>query len=315
MWTQQGLIFQPSGDFPWSKTHAQVPSCLILEDRLRLYFATRDAQGRSRTSFIDVDKKNPSQILYIHDKPVMELGLPGAHDEDGVMVGCVLTVNEEIWMYYTGWSKGVTVPYRVSVGLAISRDGGLTFKRAFTGPVVDRTSHEAYMTMSPYVLWDQNKWRMWYGSGTGWVRVDDKQEPLYIIKEASSADGLTWQQDNITSIAPLHPLEANTRPSVMKIGDLYHMWFSYRDSLDYRDGQGAYRIGHAISLNGTAWQRQEDPPGLSPMGNGWNSSMMAYPNAIHLDGRYIMFHNGNGFGSSGFGWAEYYPPSRGEVIT
>jgi hypothetical protein len=84
------------------------------------------------------------------------------------------------------------------------------------------------------------------------------------------------------------------------------MWFSYRDSLDYRDGQGAYRIGHAISLNGTAWQRQEDPPGLSPMGNGWNSSMMAYPNAIHLDGRYIMFHNGNGFGSTGFGWTEYH---------
>ncbi|MBX3486459.1 MAG: hypothetical protein KF798_00955 [Candidatus Paracaedibacteraceae bacterium] len=305
MWVQQGHIFKPSGDFLWSQSHAQVPSCLVLQDRLRIYYTTRDEQGRSRTSFIDLDQQNPSKILSIHDKPVMELGTSGTHDEDGVMVGCIIERDNEIWMYYTGWSCGVTIPYRVSVGLAISNDRGLTFKRAFIGPVVDRTPQEAFMTMSPYVLQDNDTWRMWYGSGTGWVSVDDKQEPLYIIKEATSSDGRTWRQDNITSIPPLHPLEANTRPSVMKIGDLYHMWFSYRDSIDYRDGQGSYRIGHAISLDGTIWQRQDDPPGLSPSGNGWNSHMMAYPNVIQIDGRYIMFHNGNGFGASGFGWSEW----------
>ena len=305
MWIKKGLIFKPSGEHNWSQSHAQVPSCLVMEDRLRVYYATRDQQGRSHTSFIDLDRKNPSQVLYVHDKPVMDLGAAGTHDEDGVMVGCVIAVNAEIWMYYTGWSKGATVPYRVSVGLAISHDGGATFQRAFPGPVVDRTPAEAYMTMSPYVIKDGDNWRLWYGSGTGWVTIDGKQEPLYIIKQASSSNGLTWHQPNKTSISPLHPFEANTRPSILKIGDLYHMWFSYRDSIDYRDGQGAYRIGHAISLDGATWQRQEDPPGLSPSGTDWDSHMMAYPNVIHVDGRYIMFHNGNRFGTTGFGWAEW----------
>src|SRR5690554_4277400 len=102
-WQQKGRIFKPEGVYPWSRTHAQVPSALVLEDRIRLYYATRDEHGRSLTSFIDVDLDDPTKILYVHERPVMDLGAPGCHDEDGVMVGCVLSVGDEVWMYYTGW--------------------------------------------------------------------------------------------------------------------------------------------------------------------------------------------------------------------
>ena len=32
--------------------------------------------------------------------------------------------------------------------------------------------------------------------------------------------------------------------------------------------------------------------------------MICYPNIISVNGKYIMFYNGNGFGESGFGFAE-----------
>jgi hypothetical protein len=302
-WTERTFIFKPSGEWEWSLTHAQVPSALLLHDRIRIYYATRDSRGRSLTSFIDVARNDPSKILYIHPEPVMMLGAAGTHDEDGVMVGCVVAEENDVLLYYTGWSRGGNVPYRVSVGLARSSDNGLTFVREFEGPVVDRTAREPYMTMSPYVLREADKWRMWYGSGTGWLSVQDKMEPLYVVKYAESRDGRFWQQDDVLCIPPLHAMEANTRPSVVKTDTGYSMWFSYRDSIDFRNGAGAYHIGHALSRNGAAWERKSGPQDLAPSGAGWDGRMTAYPNVLQCDGRLIMFYNGDGFGQSGFGFA------------
>jgi len=302
-WQQKGLIFKPDGSRSWSRSHAQVPSALLLGDRIRIYYATRDALGCSHTSFIEVDASNPSKLVYDHPHSVMALGEAGTHDEDGVMVGCVVLVGDEFWMYYTGWSKGGSVPYRVSCGLAISHDGGVTFERAFDGPVVDRTRFEPHMTMSPYVLREGPLWRMWYGSGLSWVEVEGQWEPIYAIKYAESRDGLSWNQPNLLCIPPLHALEANTRPSVLLGKSGYEMWFSYRNSENFRGGDGAYRIGRATSDDGFNWQRQQDPQGLRPTGSGWNSAMMAYPSVVVVDGRRILFHNGDGFGRAGFGYA------------
>lgn len=302
-WVKKGLIFKTAQTHEWSHTHTQVPTALILDDVIRLYYATRDKQGRSLTSFIDVAKDDLSKVVYQHDRPVMELGLPGQHDEDGVMAGCVVKNNNDILFYYTGWSRCQTVPYRVSTGLAKSTDGGFTFERVFQGPVVDRTPLEPYMTMSPYVINKNGLWQMWYGSGISWVDIDGKMEPLYQVKYAESKDGLHWRQDNVTCIEQAHALEANTRPSVLLTDDGYEMWFSYRHSIDFRGASGGYRIGYATSKDGKSWQRHDDQEGLDATTDGWTKNMIAYPNVIELNGQKIMFFNGDGFGQSGFGYA------------
>lgn len=301
-WSESIFIFKTTGEHAWSRTHTQVPSALVLPDRIRVYYATRDDKNRSLTSFIDVARNDPARILYVHDRPVMGMGKPGAFDEDGVMVNSLIMAGNEIRLYYSGWSRTVTVPYRVSIGVARSLDGGVTFERVFEGPIVDRTTNEPYNANSPFVINDNGCWRMWYGSGTGWVEQNGRMEPLYIIKYAESKDGLIWQQDNITCIHPLHPLEANTRASVIKSKRGYEMWFCYRDSVDFRDGKGAYRIGYAISQDAKSWVRQPDPPELAPAAQDWNNRMMTYPNVVEVDGKRIMFLNGNSFGQTGFGY-------------
>jgi len=221
------------------------------------------------------------------------------------MVSSLMLSGEDLWMYYTGWSRGGgSVPYRVSCGLAISRDGGLTFERPYLGPVVDRTRFEPFLTMTPYVLRQGERWMMWYGSGTRWLDVAGRMEPLYAIKYAESTDGVAWNQANILCITPLHALEANCRASVMKSPGGYEMWFCYRHAEDFRGGAGSYRIGHAVSSDGIGWKRLEDPKGLEPGAGAWNSTMMAYPAVISARGRQLMFHNGDEFGRTGFGYAE-----------
>jgi hypothetical protein len=302
-WRQLGAIFEVAGDRDWSRSHAQAPSAHLLEDRIRVYYGTRNAENRSRTGFFEVDRADPTRLLHDHDRPVMDLGKPGCHDEDGVIASQIMVLGEEMRMYYGGVSRGGHVPYRMSVGLARSLDGGLTFERVFEGPVVDRTPLEPYMTMAPNILVEDGRWTMWYGSGTGWVEIDGKFEPTYQIKLAHSDDGLAWQQTNHACIAKLDPLEANTRPSVLRTADGFEMWFCYRNSLGYRDGAGSYRIGHATSMDGRDWVRQADPEGLQPTGSGWNAVTMAYPSVVEADGRRIMFHNGDGFGQTGVGCA------------
>jgi hypothetical protein len=302
-WTQRGVVFTPDGSRDWSRTHAQAPAAVLMEDRIRVYYGTRNAENRSRTGFIEVDRANPTRLLNVHDRPVIDLGKPGTHDEDGVIASQVITVGDELWMYYGGVSRGGHVPYRMSIGLARSRDGGLTFERVFDGPIVDRTPDEPYMTMAPNILIEDGLWTMWYGSGTGWVEIDGKFEPTYQIKLAHSDDGLRWRQTNHACIPKLDALEANTRPSVMRTPEGFEMWFSYRNSREYRDGAGSYRIGYATSTDGRNWMRRPDPDGLQPSGEGWNSATMSYPSVIAADGRKIMFHNGDGFGQSGIGCA------------
>lgn len=302
-WKQLGVVFAIAGDRDWSRSHAQAPSAIVIGDRIRVYYGTRDAENRSLSSFFEVDRTDPSQLIYVHDRPVMNLGKPGCHDEDGVIASQLMIIGNEMRLYYGGVSRGGHVPYRMSVGLARSLDGGLTFDRMFEGPVVDRTPLEPYMTMAPNILIEGERWTMWYGSGTGWVEVDGKFEPTYQIKLAHSDDGLTWRQTNHACIPKLDVLEANTRPSVVRTSDGYEMWFCYRQSRDYRDGAGSYRIGHATSADGAEWERQADPEGLQPTGSGWNSVTMAYPSVVEADGRRIMFHNGDGFGQTGVGCA------------
>jgi len=35
-WVKKGLIFCPSGDAGWMNTHAQIPTVLVKDDRLRM---------------------------------------------------------------------------------------------------------------------------------------------------------------------------------------------------------------------------------------------------------------------------------------
>jgi len=197
------------------------------------------------------------------------------------------------------------VPYRNSIGLAVSDDGGETFTRMFEGPIMDRNALEPHIAVTPCILRENGMWRMWYISGLRWVEIAGRFEPVYVIKYAHSQDGIEWTRPNHQCIAQRHELEAYSHPSVIRAGDGYRMWFSFRDSRDYRDGTGAYRIGYAESKDGLDWVRRDEFGGLGASSEGWDSTMTCYPYVIELDGKTLMFYNGNGFGRSGLGFAQW----------
>lgn len=302
-WEKQGLVFSPNGTGGWMKTHAQVPTPLVCDGFIRVYFSSRPERTLSLTSFVDLDSNNPSKILRLNPNPILEPGKPGTFDEHGIMPSCAIRDGNKIFLYYSGWSRAVSVPYINSTGLAISEDGGETFNKISEGPILSRSSHDPYSATSPIVLREGVNWHMWYCSGTGWLEIDGKKEHTYDIRHARSVDGINWTPSPRASIRQRMEYEAITRPSVIKIGDRYHMWFCYRGSRNFRDGEEAYRIGYAYSEDLEHWHRDDHQAGIDPSNQGWDSRMVAYPAVVVADNQTFMFYNGNGFGIDGFGYA------------
>ncbi|MDT0675959.1 hypothetical protein [Autumnicola musiva] len=303
-WIKKGMFFNTDHNFDWMISHACVPTVHVLNKNVfRIFFAPRNKKGQSELTYVDVDSSNPKNILGYPEKPIMPLGKLGAFDDGGIMPCSVVPTKDGLYLYYVGWNPSGSVPYRNSIGLAVSKNNGESFHRMFEGPIVDRNPLEPYFTASPYVMQENNIWHMWYASSTGFVKVNGKPEPLYIIKYASSEDGITWKRENLTCIKPKDKFEANARASVIKEDGVYKMWFAYRGSFDFRNGKDSYRIGYAESWDAVNWERMDHKAGISFSENGWDSKMQTYPNVIVHNSRKYLFYNGNGFGETGIGYA------------
>jgi sucrose-6-phosphate hydrolase SacC (GH32 family) len=103
------------------------------------------------------------------------------------------------------------------------------------------------------------------------------------------------------------PNESQVRPALLRIDGTWHMWFSYRGSVDFRAEGETYRLGYARSDDLETWERNDEAAGITVTSGDWDSQMMCYPNIVRVDDRIFMFYNGNGFGERGFGYAVLQP--------
>jgi hypothetical protein len=304
-WTARKLIFKPENNSDWMVSHASIPVADPLDDnRLRIYFGTRDHMGCSRPTFIEVHGNDPQKILYLHDRPILVLGKLGTFDDHGIMPSWLVHHNKEIYLYYIGWNPQITVSYRLSIGLAISKDGGINFEKYSEGPICDRDLHEIYFNTAPCVMIDNGIWRMWYVSCTGWQIIDQRPEPSYHVKYAESSDGIHWRRTGQICIDYDEFTKAIGRPCVFFDSGIYKMLYSYRSVNSYRtDPEQSYRLGYAESSDGINWIRKDKEVGIARSEEGWDSEMMEYCHICRWQAKTYMFYNGNGFGKSGFGYA------------
>ncbi len=297
------FIFKPEGSFEWSRSHAQVPFAFELDDKTRVYFATRDKQSRSSVAFIDVHKNDPTKVLYVHDKPVLFHGKDGDFDDSGTMPSWFVKNEDHILMYYTAWNKSETASYRLSIGIARSDDNGLNFKKLFKGPILDRSKYDPIWVGQPCVLKiAENDWRMWYLSCEKIEMIDNHPEPFYNVKYATSQNGIDWIRNNEICI----DFDANTdaigRPCVWLMDDDFFMLHSNRRANGYRkDKMASYRLELSSSQDGINWKKKSDFNFIKS-NSGWDSIMNEYTSIVKTsDSKYLVYYNGNGFGESGFG--------------
>lgn len=294
-WRKLGLVYAPDGSKPWMRTHAANPVAEPMGGgRIRVYFSSRDGENRSSIGFVEFDVANPTTILRESDEPVLGPGELGMFDDSGASIGCVLAVGEKRYLYYMGWHLTVRVPWQNALGLAISDGPELPFKRVSTFPVVPLNEIDPYTISYPWVLREQGKFRMWYGSNIAWGAR--KADMRHLIKYAESRDGISWERTNVVAIDFANPAEyAMCKPCVVHDADRYRMWWCSRGA--------AYRILYAESADGIRWTRYDDRVGIDVSPGGWDSEMIEYPCVFDHDGHRYMLYAGNAFGRTGFGLA------------
>jgi hypothetical protein len=273
-WVKKGILF----DTEW----AQLPVVDVYSNFYKIYYSTRDENGRSKPKAISISK-DLQKILACETIP-LPLGQPGSFDSHGIMPSSIYTRKKDGWkfMYYVGWSKRIDIPYWNSIGMAVSIDNGITWKKCSEGPYLSSNPLESGF-IGTVEINTSNPHEIYYSSAH-WKKFDNSWEPIYDIK--ISRNGIVGE-----TILPLKENEggiAAFRPIKNKF------YYSKRNKLDYRTNpQNSYKI--------YSWDpiTKQETMELSP---SKNEIMCAYPYIIEDTDKYIMFYNSD-FGKLGISYA------------
>lgn len=301
-WIKKGLIYTPLGDGGWRHQNAICPTPVLVDDKtLRIFVTMCTPENVGRISYVDVNPDNPSEVLDICQTPVVDIGAPGCFDDNGVGPISIVAHEGRLYLYFIGFQLGVKVPYYMFCGLAISEDGGRTFRKHAQTPILDRIGDEVYARCGVGVMKDEGKFKMWYVGSykEGWVQGRDNLKPLYIMRYIESEDGIHWPGEGTVCMRYANSDEHGFgRPHVWKEGGRYRMLYSIRTI------SRGYYIGYAESDDGINWSRKDAEAGIDLSPEGWDSINQCYTHLFRHKGKTYMFYNGNGMGKSGFGYAE-----------
>ncbi len=312
-WKNLGLVFnleEIQGLPSWHSSHAQAPNVVQMRDFVRVYFCGRqgpDINGNfiSLGMYADLIPGEKFELIEIGQIPIMELGAVGEFDEFGTYPISILKDTDKFIAYYGGWSRPKEVPFDVSLGLATSQDGK-HFKKYGNGPVLGAVPDEPFVITSPKIRKYQDKYILAYTAGVRWFEYQGRKEIIYRNRIAFSADGLNWQRLGREIIETrIGDDEAQACPDIYFKDGIFHMFFCYRSSINFRDNtEFSYKIGYARSLDLISWERDDEKSSFLPSNETWDKDMQAYPNVFDFKGSTYMLYLGNETGLAGFGAAK-----------
>lgn len=302
VWKKKGIIYKASEyKTKWCDHSALTPTPILLnDDIIRVYFGARDREGISRIRFVDLNARNPRDILNVSEIPSLDIGEPGGFDDNGVILGDIIRQKDHYYMFYVGFQNVQKVKFLAFTGLARSDDGGVTFNRVSKTPILDRSDEGCYIRAIHTVIYENNSWKIWYAAGDKWTEINGISYPNYHIKYMESSDLMHLPRMGVSCIQHEGEEYRIGRPRVYKREEDYCLYYT-KGGLN-----GSYLPGFAVSKDGIKWKRQDNLVGITLSENdSWDSKTLCYPSLISAYDKTYMFYNGNSMGKEGFGYAEW----------
>lgn len=143
----------------WEERGVADPYVIAAGGRLVMYYLGVDRARRQRLGVAISD--DGVTWTRLRSNPVLELGLPGAFDENGLGEPAVWASHGHYWMLYTGRDRDEVR----RIGLASSRDG-VRWQRDARAPVLSGTQAWNHKVMcDPAVEVTPQGIRVWFGGG------------------------------------------------------------------------------------------------------------------------------------------------------
>lgn len=292
------LVYGAKGEYgDWMANSAMKPIPVLMDGVLRIYVTFRTETGAGRPGYVDLNPDNPSEVLGVSKKPLLELGDVGYFDDNGVVPCTVFEDAGKYYMYYTGFNLGVKVRMTYFSGLGIS-DDGTNFKKYSTIPVMERTELGSLFRSVQCVVKEPDCWKVYYVAGNRFLQGKKKTLAEYELYCLETKD-LTKLNFDGEKVMPCVEDEYRIgAPQIIKEDGIYKMYFCTGTE------DVVYDLKYAESPDGFHWERKDSLLHFSRTPGGWDSDMAAYPSVIKCGGKQYLFYNGNNFGHDGFGYAE-----------
>jgi hypothetical protein len=245
-----------------------------------------------------VEADNPSKIIAVSERPALDIGSPGAFDDNGVILGDVIAKDGRLYMYYVGFQLVQKAKFLAFTGLATSDLSGRTFERVLTTPVLDRSPEGTFFRAIHSVVYEDDRWKCWYGVGSDWSEINGNPYPSYKIRYIESVDGVTFGREGPVCVDFVGSEYRIGRPRVVRTATGYQMYYTVGTL------QATYLPGYAESPDGIHWTRRDQDVGISPSSSGWDSKTLSYTAPLRVEKKEYLFYNGNDMGKTGFGYAE-----------
>jgi hypothetical protein len=325
-WVKRGVVLKPGFAGPASAQFVSSPSVLKLKNgRLRMYVWVADdtppwLKGRQIVIAAESDPARPLEWTVLQQQEMVGPAAGSLRDR-GVGFPYVLPRDDGPWLMYFGtWGGNWSLKRELlnRLGVAVSDDAGITWK------VVDEDivpsgpagSFDSGAIPSAAVLREgKNDYRMWYTAAGNYVRFGEVNQGTLNIGMARSRDGIRWQKSAAPAMLAreeaAEPYEAClARPAILKLGDVYHMWFGVYDMAPGSRADpkipaagGSYRLEYARSADGVNWTRFPDQPVMPLTPGAFDSTSQTYASVVDMGDEIWMYYTGDGLGTTGVGWA------------
>lgn len=295
-WEKLGRIFEPYPKGEFLLTHASNPTAILLNEGVfRVFYNGRDSFNRSSVSFFDYDLEK-HRIVYHHPIPIAVFGTESTYYSHGISLGSVFKERDVISLFFMGWQCPDGEHWKGEIG-KMTLSNSLDLIAIHEPPFLSFDDKHDQISLSyPFILKQDNLYRMWYGSTHDWSSSNG--EMIHAIHYAESTDGENWKRFGPAFNYQIGVAQAFSRPIIYCNKSGFHMWFSYRSGT----GQ-SYRIGYAHSSDGYDWAPDYSLKQIDVSAKGWDSEMICYPFTVEFKDQLYLFYNGNGFGKTGIGLA------------
>lgn len=300
-WQKLGLIFDASkyANSSWFANSALTPQPFLMDEKIRVFAGFRDATGASRIGFVDLDRKDPTRVLGVSEKPVLDLGRDGCFDDNGVIMGDIVNGPDGVYLFYVGFQLVKKAKFLAFSGVAISHDGGDTFNRLSEAPILDRAQEQTTIGAIHTARYENGVWRLWFARGNGWEVINGTPYPRYHICYTEANDLLNIPRTAQTCVTADYPVYRIGRPKVYRLADGTYMMLATKGTVD-----GDYTPSLFRSQDGIQWACSENSEvGLPLSPSGWDSETLCYPALLSHGDCTFAVYNGNRMGLQGFGGA------------
>jgi len=264
----------------WRESQTANPDLLLKDSTYFMYFRGQYA-GHDRIGVATIPRDKFDGVTWdIYPQAIIDVGGAGSWDEHHALDPASILHDGKVFLYYTGSSPRED---RV-ICLAVSGDG-IHFTKYDRNPVV--------VGGAPEVVYRDSMFFLYF-----WRNVPGKRG--FEIHYASSRDGYHYTEQGISVALPVGPegswdsFTVET-PRIFQEGGLYYMVYcGSNQQKDYPSGAGL-----ATSADLVHWRKYAGNPIFQRGEEGqWDEGAIWFTTVEKINGRYYMWYEGYGGGTS-----------------